>query len=47
MNYVFQVRGVYERLGLGAALTDAFFRERRERYAQALTKHGIAFQLLY
>jgi len=47
MNYVYQVRGVYERLGLGAALTDAFFRERRELYARALAKHGIAFQLLF
>jgi DNA repair photolyase len=47
MNYVYQVRGVYERLGLGAALTDAFFRERGERYARALAKHGIPFQLLF
>ncbi len=47
MNYVHQVRGIYERLGLGAALTDAFFRERGERYALALNKYGIAFQLLY
>ncbi len=47
MNYVHQVRGIYERLGFGAALTDAFFHERRERYARALAKHGIAFQLLF
>ncbi len=47
MNYIYQVRGIYERLGLGAALTDGFFLERRERYARALAKHGIAYQLLF
>jgi DNA repair photolyase len=47
LNYVYQVRGIYERLGLGAALTDAFFRERRERYARALARQGIPFQLLF
>jgi DNA repair photolyase len=47
MNYVFQVRTHYERWGWGAALTDAFFRERRERFARALTKAGIPFRLLY
>jgi DNA repair photolyase len=47
MNYGHQVRAVYDRLGAAWALEDAFFNERRDRLARALTRHGIPFRLLF
>ncbi|MCX6560641.1 MAG: radical SAM protein [Candidatus Aminicenantes bacterium] len=47
LNYVPHIRAFAERHGFGAALTDAFFSERRQAIAKALRATGIPHRILF
>jgi hypothetical protein len=47
LNYVPHIRAFAERHGFAAALTDAFFRERKQVIVKALRAAGILHQILF
>jgi DNA repair photolyase len=47
LNYVPHIRAFAERHGFGAALTDAFYRERKRLLTEALKKAGIPFRIFF